>query len=330
MRHPIGTLLAITASLIFISSGLPFVSGNSYAHAGNETIEEQVADILYEEAAQGKIRVAILDFSVSSSPGEGNLSEKELKDLGARFTEEFTADLMNKIKDSGKREKIAVVDRSRLDDLLRERKPSAAESTEHTTIEIGRIAGVDVIITGRLQVAGNSVTAATVKAVRVKDGEILDIFKQDNQGKTSQAVPTPVTILETVEKLKIGSYKAFPLDLPSGGTLTVTVDVLRGNPVDVAVIPDSELGNFKERKEFQKIARFTATKMKSYKRSADLGNGGYYLVVRDSSLGVFSAQRSEIKIQVRLAPGTGDGQKESFRYMRRVEGWSKEMAEVTL
>lgn len=282
-------------------SGALFVVGTPYAHAGNETIEDQVANILYEESAKGKIRVVILDFSVSTASREKKLSERESQDLGARFTEEFTADLMNKIKDSGKREKIAVIDRSKLDDVLRERKSSATDSPERTAIEIGRIAGVDVVITGRIQVAGNIVNAMA-KVVRVKDGEILDIVKQDKQEKPSPTVHTPVTLLETVEKLGIGSYKAFPLNLSSGGTLTVTIDVLRGNSIDVTVIPGSELENIKERKEFKKVALFTATKMKTYKRSADLGTGDYYLVVRDSSLGVFSVQSSDIKVQVRLTP----------------------------
>jgi hypothetical protein len=297
VRHPAFTLFTIAVSLIFL-----IVPGNSPVYAGNETIEDQVANILYEESAQGKIRVVVLDFSVSTAPGEGKLSDKELKDLGTQFTEEFTAGLMNKIKDSGKREKIVVIDRSKLDDLLRERKPPAADSTERTVLEIGRIAGVDVMIAGRLQVTGSSVTAAA-KVVRVKDGEILDIVKQDKQEKPSPAVhPTAAILLETVEKLEIGSYKAFPLNLPSGGTLDVTVDVLRGNPIDVAVIPGPELENFKERKEFKKVARFTASKTKSYKRSVELGSGDYYLVLRDSSLGVFSVQHSDIKVRVRLEP----------------------------
>jgi TolB-like protein len=281
-------------------SGILFAIGRPYAHAGNEAIEDQVANILYEESAQGKIRVVILDFSVSTAPGEGKLSEKEAKDLGTRFMEEFTAGIINKIKDSGKREKIAVIDRSKLDDVLRERKSTTA-NTEPTVIEIGRMTGVDVIITGRIQVAGNSVTA-TVNVLRVKDGEILDIVKQDKQEKPSPTVRTPVTILETVEKLKIGSYKAIPLNLSSGGTLNVTVDVLRGNPIDVTVIPGSELENYKDQKKFNKVALFTATKMKSFKRSADLDSGAYYLVVRDSSLGVFSAQSSDVKIIVQLKP----------------------------
>jgi hypothetical protein len=50
------------------------------------------------------------------------------------------------------------------------------------------------------------------------------------------------------------------------------------------------------------VVLFTAEKMKSFKRSADLGSGDYYLVVRDSSLGVFSAQSSDVKIIVQLKP----------------------------
>jgi curli biogenesis system outer membrane secretion channel CsgG len=299
VRHPTFSLLIMAAS--FILSGVLFVPGNQYAQAGNEAIGDQVANILYEESAQRKIRVVILDFSVSISPGEGKLSEKESNDLGTRFTEEFTAGIMNKIKDSGKREKIAIIDRSKLDDVLRERKSSAAAGAEPTAIEIGRMAGVDVIITGGLQVAGNSVIA-TAKVVRVKDGEILDIVKQDKQEKPSPTVRTQITILNTVENLKIGSYKAIPFNLSSGGSLNVTVDVLRGNPIDVTVIPGSELENYKEKKEFKKVAFFTATKMKGYKRSADLVSGDYYLVVRDGSLGVFSTQSSDVKIMVQLKP----------------------------
>jgi TolB-like protein len=289
----------MTVSILL--SVILFAPDNQFANAGNEAIENQVANILYEESAQRKIKVVILDFSVSTAPGEGKLSEKESRDRGTRFTEEFTAGIMDIIKNSGKREKIAIIDRSKLDDVLRERKSSAPAGTEPTAIDIGRMIGVDVIITGGLKVAGNSVTA-TAKVIRVKDGEILDIVKQDKQDKPSPTARTQITILDTVENLKIGSYKALPLRLSSGGSLNVTVDVLRGNPVDVTVIPGSELENFKEQKKFNKVGYFTATKKKSFNRSADLESGDYYLVVRDSSLGLFSSQSSDIKILVKLEP----------------------------
>jgi TolB-like protein len=271
------------------------------AVAGDRTIQDSLADILFEESAQGKIRVVILDFNVSSEDTVRKFSEKELKDRGAQYAEDLTADLVIKIKDAGKRDRISVLDRGRLDEILREKNLPIMAISERTATEIGRIAGVDVIIAGRLMVSGNDV-AATVKMIRVKDGEILDIVKQDKQEKASQVVHAPVTILEAVEKLKIGSSKVFSLNLPTGGTVNVTVDVLRGNPIDINMMPGSELENFKGDKKFSSVAGFTATKMKSYNYSAHLDSGNYYLVLRDSSLGFFSVQSSKIKIMVQLKP----------------------------
>lgn len=301
MRRPLINLLIVTAFLIV--SGVLLMLGESYACAGDEAMEDQVARILIEESAAGKIKVAFLDFSVPSADAERKLSEKELKDLGTQYTEEFIAGIIHKLKESGKRDNISIIDRSKLDDILREKKLPATGVTERSVTEIGRIAGLDVIISGRIiQVAGNSVTA-TAKVVRIKDGEILAIARQDRQEKQEKQAPithTTVTLLDATEKITIGSYKTLPLSLTSGGTLKVIVDVVRGNSMDVSVIPAAELNNFKDQKEFKDVADFTATKMKRYKRSANITNGDYYLVIRDSSLGIFSVQNSEVKITVQL------------------------------
>ncbi len=297
MRRPLINLLTVTAFLIVF--GLLPMPGRSYVYAGDEAMEDQVARILIEESAAKKIKVAFLDFSVLSADTERKLSENELKDLGTQYTEEFIAGIIHKIKESGKRDKISIIDRSRLDDILRAKKLPVTGVTERTVTEIGRIAGLDLMITVRIHLAGNSLTA-TAKVVRVKDGEILAIARQEKQEKQAPLAHTMVTLLDTIEKLKIGSYKALPLSLTSGGTLKVTVDVVRGNPMDINVIPDSELKNFKDQKEFINVADFTATTMKRYKRSANLNNGDYYLVIRDSSLGIFSVQNSEVKITVQL------------------------------
>jgi len=299
VRHPSFTLLIVTASILL--SGILFVTGIPQATAGNKTIEDRVTGILFEESAQGKIKVVILDFSVSFADTERKFSEKELKDRGSQYAEDLTADLVNKIKDAGKRDKISIIDRGRLDEMLREKNLPITAISERTATEIGRIAGVDVIITGRLQMAGNDANA-TIKIVRVKDGEILDIVKQDKQEKGSPVDHTPVTILETVEKIEISSSKVFSLNLPNEGTVNVTVDVLRGNAIDINMIPGSELEKFKGHKKFNSVADCTATKRKSYNCSAHLDMGNYYLILRDSSLGIFSVQSSEIKIMVRLEP----------------------------
>lgn len=299
MRHTLLRLLIVTAVLL-LPGILPLLE-TPPLYAGGDTVEDQVADLLIAEAAKGKIKVVIFDFSVSSETAEKKPSESELKQAGARFTEEFTANVMKKIRDAGKRDTIAVIDPAGMEDLLREKKLSASDVTGRTAVEIGRSAGMDEVVTGRASVSGNAVTAA-IKVVRVKDGEILGIVRQDRQEKPAARASALITLIDTVEKIKIGEWKALPLNLASHGTLSVTISVVHGNPIDAYVIPGPELENFKQRKEFKKIADFTVTKSKTSKHSADLGSGDYYLVLRDNSLGVFSAQNSEIKITVQLGP----------------------------
>lgn len=299
MRHPCCALLLllVAISVTVISP----IAGAMPAYAGNDTMESQVARALLEEAARGKIKIVILDFTAVSGNTGGKATERELKDFSSRFTEEFILNVMNEIKNSGKRDSIAIIDRSRLDDILRENNASASGIAGRSVTEIGRMAGIDVIISGRVETSGGSLTA-TAKVVRVKDGEILNIVKQDRQEQPAVSLQTPVILVDAAEKLAIGAFKALPLNLTAGGTLTVSVNVIHGNPVDVQVVPGRELERLKDQKEVQQVSGFTAANMKSYKRSAYVGKGDYYLVLRDSSLGVFSARSDEIKIVVQLEP----------------------------
>ncbi len=68
MRRPLINLLTVTAFLIV--SGLLPLLGESYVYASNETIEEQVTGILFEESGRGKIKVVVLDFIISSANTE--------------------------------------------------------------------------------------------------------------------------------------------------------------------------------------------------------------------------------------------------------------------
>jgi len=299
VRLPLLRLLMVT--VFFLLSGIFPLPERPPVYAAGDAVEEQVANILIGEASRGNIKVVIFDFSVSSANTEKKLSEAELKETGTRFTEEFTANIMRKIDNSGKRDTIAIIDPGRLDDILREKKLPARDITERTAGEIGRITGMDVIVTGWASVSGNAITAS-VKVVRVKDGEILGIARQDRQEKTDAGAHALITLIDTVEKIKIGDWKALPLHLASRGTLSLVVSVVRGNPIDAYVIPSSELENFKHGKEFLKVADFTVTKNKRYRHAADINSGDYYLILRDSSLGVFSTQNSDIQITVQLEP----------------------------
>jgi len=47
---------------------------------------------------------------------------------------------------------------------------------------------------------------------------------------------------------------------------------------------------------------FSASKTKTYRRSGQLNEGSYYLVLRDTSLGILSSSASDISVKVQLNP----------------------------
>ncbi|HEX9021569.1 MAG TPA: CsgG/HfaB family protein [Nitrospirota bacterium] len=289
----------IAASLVFLL--LPV---RSIALAGNEPIEDQIAAILADEAGRGKIKVVIFDFDVSFSNPEKRPQENAVKDLRDRLTEEFIATLLGKIKGSGKRTDISLIDRGKLDAILREKNIPRTGPAEPGATELSALAGIDIVITGSIQVSGGS-SNVMAKVVRVKDGEILTIVKQDKPDKTGKPSPafrTPIAVIDQAEQLKIGSWKALPMNVMYDGTLAVTMNVTKGNPIDVIVIPDSEYENVKNNKEVHPLTVFTSLKTKNYTRKARLDSGSYYLILRDSSIGILSRQRSNIEIKVQLEP----------------------------
>jgi hypothetical protein len=80
----------------------------------------------------------------------------------------------------------------------------------------------------------------------------------------------------------------------------VSLSVVHGNAIDVYVMTGPEMENFKNHREFKPVVELTAEKTRNYKHSADLAAGDYYLVLRDSSLGIFSTQNSDVRITVLL------------------------------
>ena len=183
MRRLIRSIFRVFVATFFIvmAGHVPF-AGPSQAYAGNEALVDQVVRILSDESAREKIKVIVLDFHISYQDADRKPSESEIKDLSSLYTEDFIADVMKRLNNEGRQSRISIIDRSRLDDILRGVKPPEAAAAERTETELGTLAGADVVITGNVKMTGDASTAM-VKAVRVKDGEILGIAKQDSPGK---------------------------------------------------------------------------------------------------------------------------------------------------
>jgi hypothetical protein len=113
-----------------------------------------------------------------------------------------------------------------------------------------------------------------------------------------------IELKNEVQNLPASSWRAVALSLPYSGTISVDLTVKRGNPLDVFLTTPDQLDNMKtgQRNPVRVYSDFTASKAKIYKRSGRLRQGNYYLVLRDTSLGVLSASSSDIAVKAQLNP----------------------------
>ncbi len=113
-----------------------------------------------------------------------------------------------------------------------------------------------------------------------------------------------IELKNEVQNLPAASWRAVALSLPYSGTISVDLTVERGNPLDVFLTTPDQLANMKkgQRNQFRVYSGFTASKAKIYKRSGQLRQGDYCLVLRDTSLGVLSASSSDIAVKAQLNP----------------------------
>lgn len=118
------------------------------------------------------------------------------------------------------------------------------------------------------------------------------------------AVRAPVTLTDSIENLPVNSWKAIALRLPYAGTAEVSLQVVRGNPIDVFLTTTDQLDAMKQGQwnNVRAFADFNAVKTTAYRRMGQLGQGSYYLVMRDRSLGILSAASSDISVKVQLNP----------------------------
>lgn len=117
-------------------------------------------------------------------------------------------------------------------------------------------------------------------------------------------VHAPITLNDLVENIPAASWKAVGLNLPYSGSVNASLQVVNGNPVDVFVVTPDQVDKMNKADwiNVQAYADFNAMKTKTYKRTGQLGQGSYYLVMRDTSLGILFSSASDISMKVQLNP----------------------------
>jgi hypothetical protein len=132
----------------------------------------------------------------------------------------------------------------------------------------------------------------------------MAVRNTDNRRALAVAVQAPITLRDEVQNVPAASWRAVPVMLPYTGRLDVSLNVARGNPLDVYLATADQVDAMKrgDWANVQVYTDFTATKTKTYRRSTRLEAGGYYLVMRDTSLGILSARATDVEIKASLNP----------------------------
>lgn len=117
------------------------------------------------------------------------------------------------------------------------------------------------------------------------------------------AAHMPVDLKNEVENLPANSWKAAPIQVPYGGLVTVSMQVQRGNPVELVVTDNKNVEELKSgSRQLSYFGGFYAVKAMTFQHSDRLNQGTYFVVMRDSSLGILSASTSDISLKVRVEP----------------------------
>jgi hypothetical protein len=135
-------------------------------------------------------------------------------------------------------------------------------------------------------------------------GVFLNIYDKASSGQSTNLFHQPLTITDEIENVPAASWKALNYNFPSGGTLDITARVVNGNPIDIVLTPADQMDAMKKNEwdSVKTYSDFNATKTREYHRTAQLGSGSYYLVFRDTSLGIFSAHATDVSVKTILTP----------------------------
>lgn len=258
--------------------------------ARTASIESQVLGILENESGLIGIKAGIAGVSCSSGDKNEQRQDSPRRSDEEELTNRFTSNLLREIDRSGNPKKISIIERGKLEVILKEKELQVTGLTDETASSIGGLAGLDVILLGSCR--GDQGPALTaVKAIRVKDGKILGVAMQKN---------TQIPLVDILTDVRSHSWNTVPLNIEEGGMVTVTLTVERGNAVNVDLMTSAEFDKFKREKKYKDNSSFEAKKTKSYRRSAYLAPGEYLLVISDKALGVASHHTSDIRVTAYL------------------------------
>jgi len=104
-------------------------------------------------------------------------------------------------------------------------------------------------------------------------------------------------------------WKKLQLSVPHPGSLTIELRVIKGNPLDIALIPANQLADVEQPNGsiYSKnlirasMPAFRAVEARAYQHAGTIDKGEYVIVLEDTKLGILSSLTSDIEIHAYLA-----------------------------
>jgi hypothetical protein len=111
-------------------------------------------------------------------------------------------------------------------------------------------------------------------------------------------------LTDEIEHLPALAWKAIPINVPHGGIVNIELRVVRGSPIDVFLTTSDQIDYVKkvDWNNLRVYGDIKATGTRTFSRAVRLGQGGFYLVVRDMTVATASTPPSDISVKVRINP----------------------------
>jgi hypothetical protein len=121
-------------------------------------------------------------------------------------------------------------------------------------------------------------------------------------------VRAPIDVENEIVSVPATVSRAIPIRLPYAGELDLQVNVVKGTHVNVYVVDDSDWTEFEKAKtsffggKFHHYSEFQAVRAKASHTTGRLGQGSYYIVLENPTLGLLVASSFDVEVKARLQP----------------------------
>jgi hypothetical protein len=116
------------------------------------------------------------------------------------------------------------------------------------------------------------------------------------------AAHLPIDLTNEVENVRANSWRAVGIQVPYTGSLTISAQVQRGNPMMMYLTDSDGFEKLKAGNRNKYLNNFYAPQASTFQHTGRVNQGAYYLVLRDSSLGILSSSSSDVTVKARIEP----------------------------